>query len=132
MSVFNLSIKYPLNYIQIKKSFNFYREKLKNQRILAASNTKALEKIKGLQGFLLLTRNEKFNDNEIELARHLSVSYGHAYNSFLTDFVIKDFFKKYLTGEKSWKVILVIIFILIIPSWSYLLSFLWFLDVRAT
>ena len=70
---------------------------------------------KGLQGFLLLTRNEKFNENEIELARHLSVSYGHAYNSFLTDFVIKDFFKKYLTGEKSWKVILVIIFILIIP-----------------
>ena len=70
---------------------------------------------KGLQGFLLLTRNEKFNENEIELARHLSVSYGHAYNSFLSDFIIKDFFKKYLVGEKSWKVILAIIFISIIP-----------------
>ena len=48
---------------------------------------------KGLQGFLLLTRNEKFNENEIELARHLSVSYGHAYNSFLSDFIIKTFLK---------------------------------------
>jgi hypothetical protein len=27
---------------------------------------------RGLQGFLITTRNEKFNDNEVELARHLS------------------------------------------------------------
>ena len=37
---------------------------------------------RGLQGFLLLTRNTKFLENDIELARHLSATYGHAYNSF--------------------------------------------------
>ena len=45
---------------------------------------------RGLQGFLIKTRNEKFNDNEVELVRHLSVTYGHAFNTFLTDFSIKD------------------------------------------
>ena len=69
---------------------------------------------KGLQGFLLLTRNEKFNENEIELARHLSISYGHAFNTFLS-FYYSRFFKKYLTGKKSWRIILAIIFISIIP-----------------
>ena len=70
---------------------------------------------RGLQGFLITTRNEKFNDNEVELARHLSVTYGHAYNTFLTDFSIKDFLKKNFTGKRSWIIILSIIFILIIP-----------------
>ena len=70
---------------------------------------------RGLQGFLITTRNEKFNDNEVELARHLSLTYGHAYNTFLTDFSIKDFLKKNLTGKRSWIIILSIIFILIIP-----------------
>ena len=70
---------------------------------------------RGLQGFLITTRNEKFNDNEVELARHLSLTYGHAYNTFLTDFSIKDFFKKNFTGKRSWIIILSIIFILIIP-----------------
>ena len=70
---------------------------------------------KGLQGFLIKTRNEKFNDNEVELVRHLSVTYGHAYNTFLTDFSIKDFLKKNFTGKRSWIIILSIIFILVIP-----------------
>lgn len=70
---------------------------------------------RGLQGFLITTRNEKFNDNEVELARHLSLTYGHAYNTFLTDFSIKDFIKKNFTGKRSWIIILSIIFILIIP-----------------
>jgi len=70
---------------------------------------------RGLQGFLITTRNEKFNDNEVELARHLSLTYGHAYNTFLTDFSIKDFLKKNFTGKRSWIIILSIIFILIIP-----------------
>ena len=70
---------------------------------------------KGLQGYLLLSRNEKFIENEIELSRHLSVTYGHAFNTFLTDFSIKNFFKKYLFGSRSWIVILAIIFISIIP-----------------
>jgi hypothetical protein len=70
---------------------------------------------KGLQGYLLLSRNEKFIENEIELSRHLSVTYGHAFNTFLTDFSVKNFFKKYLFGSRSWIVILAIIFISIIP-----------------
>jgi len=70
---------------------------------------------KGLQGYLLLSRNEKFIENEIELSRHLSVTYGHAFNTFLTDFSLKNFFKKYLFGSRSWIVILAIIFISIIP-----------------
>ena len=37
---------------------------------------------KGLQGYLLLARSEKFSENEIELAGHLSSTYGHAFNSF--------------------------------------------------
>ena len=70
---------------------------------------------RGLQGFLITTRNEKFNDNEVELARHLSLTYGHAYNTFLTDFSIKDFLKKNFTGKRSWIIILSIIIILVIP-----------------
>ena len=70
---------------------------------------------RGLQGYLLLTGNEKFLQNDIELARHLSITFGHAYNSFLSDFIIKDFFKKYFTGKKSWIIILSIIFISVIP-----------------
>ena len=70
---------------------------------------------RGLQGFLLLARNEVFDENEIELARHLSVTYGHAFNSFLKDLSIKKYYKKYLTGKKSWKIYLAIFVILILP-----------------
>ena len=45
----------------------------------------------------------------------MSVTYGHAFNTFLTDFSVKNFFKKYLFGSRSWIVILAIIFISIIP-----------------
>ncbi len=70
---------------------------------------------KGLQGYLILSRNEKFIENEIELSRHLSVTYGHAFNSFLTDFSIKNFLKKYLVGSRAWIVIIIIILVSIIP-----------------
>ena len=70
---------------------------------------------KGLQGYLILSRNEKFIENEIELSRHLSVTYGHAFNSFLIDFSIKNFLKKYLVGSRAWIVIIIIIFVSIIP-----------------
>ena len=70
---------------------------------------------KGLQGYLILSRNEKFIENEIELTRHLSVTYGHAFNSFLTDFSIKNFLKKYLVGSRAWIVIIIIILVSIIP-----------------
>ena len=48
---------------------------------------------KGLQGFLLLARNEIFSENENELISHLSRTYGHAYNTFLINYSIRDFFK---------------------------------------
>ena len=51
---------------------------------------------RGLQGYLLLARNKNFNDNENELVQHLSRTYGHAYNTFLTNFSIKNFLKKIL------------------------------------
>ena len=70
---------------------------------------------KGLQGYLILSRNEKFIENEIELSRHLSVTYGHAFNSFLTDFSIKNLLKKYLVGSRAWIVIIIIILVSIIP-----------------
>ena len=67
---------------------------------------------KGLQGHLILSRNEKFIENEIELSRHLSLTYGHAFNS---DFSIKNFLKKYLVGSRAWIVIIIIILVSIIP-----------------
>ena len=70
---------------------------------------------RGLQGFLLLTRNENFNENENELVFHLSRTYGHAYNTFLTNYSIKDFFKKNFTGKKRWITISVIILISLFP-----------------
>ncbi len=70
---------------------------------------------KGLQGYLILSRNEKFIENEIELSRHLSLTYGHAFNSFLTEFSIKNFLKKYLVGSRAWIVIIIIILVSIIP-----------------
>ena len=66
---------------------------------------------RGLQGYLLLARQEEFTDSDIELARHLSVTYGHAFNSFLKDISINKYFKKYFKGKKSWKIYLAIFII---------------------
>ncbi len=70
---------------------------------------------RGLQGYLLLARNKNFNDNENELVQHLSRTYGHAYNTFLTNFSIKNFLKKNFTGKKRWITISVIILIFLFP-----------------
>ena len=70
---------------------------------------------RGLQGYLLLARNKNFNENENELVQHLSRTYGHAYNTFLTNFSIKNFFKKNFTGKKQWITISVIILIFLFP-----------------
>ncbi len=70
---------------------------------------------RGLQGYLLLTRNENFNENENELVNHLSRTYGHAYNTFLINYSIKDFIKKNFTGKKRWITILIIILIFLFP-----------------
>ena len=70
---------------------------------------------RGLQGFLLLARNEIFSENENELISHLSRTYGHAYNTFLANYSIRDFFKKNFTGKKRWITISVIILIFLFP-----------------
>ena len=51
---------------------------------------------RGLQGFLLLARNEIFSENENELISHLSRTYGHAYNTFLINYSIVRFLIEYL------------------------------------
>ena len=45
---------------------------------------------RGLQGYLLLGRQKQFTDSDTELVRHLSASYGHAFNSFLKDISINN------------------------------------------
>ena len=70
---------------------------------------------KGLLGYLLLARNESFQENEIELARHLSTTFGHAFNTFVFKFSIKDYLKKHLSGKKSWRIYLAIFLIIIFP-----------------
>ena len=70
---------------------------------------------RGLQGYLLLARNKNFNDNENELVQHLSRTYGHSYNTFLTNFSVKNFLKKNFTGKKRWITISVIILIFLFP-----------------
>ena len=70
---------------------------------------------RGLQGYLLLGRQKQFTDSDTELVRHLSASYGHAFNSFLKDISINNYFKKYFKEKKSWKIYLSIFIILILP-----------------
>jgi len=70
---------------------------------------------RGLQGYLLLARNKNFNDNENELVQHLSRTYGHAYNTFLANFSIKNFLNKNFTGKKRWIAISVFILIFLFP-----------------
>ncbi len=70
---------------------------------------------KGLQGHLLLSRNEEFKENENELLRHLSRTYGHAFNTFSVNHSIKDFLNKHFTGRKRWVIISIIILIFLFP-----------------
>jgi GTP-sensing pleiotropic transcriptional regulator CodY len=60
---------------------------------------------RGLQGYLLLGRQKQFTDSDTELVRHLSVSYGHAFNSFLKDISINNYFKKYFKEKNPGKFI---------------------------
>ena len=64
---------------------------------------------------MLLSRNEKFKENENELINHLSRTYGHAFNTFLDNHWIKDFLNKHFTGRKRWITISIIILIFLFP-----------------
>ncbi len=70
---------------------------------------------KGFLGLLMLTSNENFKENEIELGRHLSITFGHAFNTFVFKFSIKDYLKKNLSGKKSWRIYFAIFLIIIFP-----------------
>ena len=70
---------------------------------------------KGLQGYLILSRNDPFKENESELLRHLSRTYGHAYNTFLSNYSIKDFLNKNFSGRKRWIIIVIVFLILVFP-----------------
>ena len=70
---------------------------------------------KGLQGYLILSRNDPFKENESELLRHLSRTYGHAYNTFLSNYSIKNFLNKNFSGRKRWIIIGIVFLILVFP-----------------
>ena len=70
---------------------------------------------KGLQGYLILSRNDPFKENESELLGHLSRTYGHAYNTFLSNYSIKDFLNKNFSGRKRWIIIGIVFLILVFP-----------------
>ena len=70
---------------------------------------------KGLQGYLILSRNDPFKENESELLTHLSRTYGHAYNTFLSNYSIKDFLNKNFSGRKRWIIIGIVFLILVFP-----------------
>lgn len=70
---------------------------------------------KGLQGYLILSRNDPFKENESELLRHLSRTYGHAYNTFLSNYSIKSFLNKNFSGRKRWIIIGIVFLIFVFP-----------------
>ena len=70
---------------------------------------------KGLQGYLILSRNDPFKENENELVAHLARTYGHAFNTFLVNYSIKDFLNKNFTGKKRWITTAIIILIFLFP-----------------
>lgn len=69
----------------------------------------------GLQGLLVLCRNQTFTENEIELLRHVSGTYGHAFNSFRSHsfvFSLRNFFGE---GKVKWFALLIIVGCLFLP-----------------
>ncbi len=56
---------------------------------------------KGHQGFVAINRESEINDSEIELLKHLSGTFGHAFNSFISTFPIKESINKYFPKSKK-------------------------------
>lgn len=69
----------------------------------------------GFQGFLILSKNQVFNDNEIDLLTHLANTFGHAQNSFTKNFTVNRFFKTIFGGKGFWLTAIIFIIISIIP-----------------
>lgn len=70
---------------------------------------------KGHQGFVAINKESVINDSEIELLKHLSGTFGHAFNSFISTFPIKESIKKYFSGKNKWKTIVIILLIIFFP-----------------
>jgi hypothetical protein len=70
---------------------------------------------KGHQGFVAINKESVINDSEIELLKHLSGTFGHAFNSFISTFPIKESIKKYFSGKNKWKTIIIILLIIFFP-----------------
>ena len=70
---------------------------------------------KGHQGFVAINKESEINDSEIELLKHLSGTFGHAFNSFISTFPIKESIKKYFSGKNKWKTIVIILLIIFFP-----------------
>lgn len=66
-------------------------------------------------GFLILSKNQVFNDNEIDLLTHLANTFGHAQNSFTKNFTVNRFFKTIFGGKGFWLTAIIFIIISIIP-----------------
>ena len=69
----------------------------------------------GKQGLLILCRDQAFTENEIELLRHMSSTYGHAYNSFRSHSFIFSLQNIFWGGKIKWFVLLVITGCLFLP-----------------
>lgn len=69
----------------------------------------------GFQGFLILSKNENFNDAEIDLLTHLASTFGHALALFKKNFAIIKYLKKNLSGKRFWIMIAAFVIISIFP-----------------
>ena len=57
---------------------------------------------KGHQGFVAINKESEINDSEIELLKHLSGTFGHAFNSFISTFPIKESLVTINESAGSW------------------------------
>ena len=69
----------------------------------------------GFQGFLILSKNQTFNENEIDLLTHLANTFGHAQNTFKSGSSVNQFFKKNLGSKLFWSTLILFIIISIVP-----------------
>ena len=69
----------------------------------------------GFQGFLILSKNQTFNENEIDLLTHLANTFGHAQNTFKSGSSVNQFFKKNLGSKLFWSTLILLIIISIVP-----------------
>ena len=70
---------------------------------------------KGIQGYLVLSKTNRFDDNETELLMHLSSIFGHCYNTFLQTVSFKKFIDDKFRGKKSKRTLIIAAIICFFP-----------------